>query len=131
MAISTYGVTLKYGATTPNNAVEIKDYPSIMASRSSIETTTLSQDARTYIQGIRETAESFDFTANWDKEVFNALNQLTAVQKWELTFSDGSKFTWDGTVSVSNTDGGVDEVIEMTISVTPTTVPVFSVGNLN
>lgn len=124
--ISTIGVVLKYGETTPENTISIKDFPSILAGRSSIETTDLSADARTYIQGIRETEEKFEFTANWDKDIFTALNALDDVQKFELSFSDGSKFTWDGTVSVSNNGGGVNEVIEMIISVTPTTVPQFT-----
>ena len=60
--------------------------------------------------------------------VMAAINALSAVQKCELSFRDGSKFTWDGYISCSNNDGDVDSVIEMTISVTPTTVPVFTAG---
>ena len=126
--ISTYGVTLKYGASSATTPVTIKSFPSIMGQRSSIEVTTLSDDAQRYIQGIRQQEESFTFSANWDKAVFAAINALTAVQKCELAFSDGSKFTWDGYMSVSNNEGGVDEVVEMTISCTPTTVPVFTAG---
>ena len=45
MALSTFGVTLKYGATQPQTAVVIKDFPSLLGKRSSLETTTLSDDA--------------------------------------------------------------------------------------
>lgn len=126
MAISTYGVKLAYGATTPQTEVAIKDFPSLLGKRSSLETTTLSDDAQTFIPGIRQQSESFDFTANYDATLYNTLNTLSGVQKWSLTFSDGSKYTWDGNVSVSINEGAVDAVVEMTISVTPTTVPVWA-----
>ena len=126
MAISTYGVSLKYGETTPTTAVVIKDFPSLLGKRSALETTTLSDDAQTFIPGIRQQSETFDFTANYDSAVLETINALTKVQKCELAFSDGSKFTWDGYVSASVNEGAVDAVVEMTISITPTTVPVFS-----
>lgn len=128
MAISTYGVSLKYGADSPSTELKIKSYPEIMAKRSALETTDLSCDAKTYIPGIRETPDSFEFTANYDPTVFGAINELDSVQKCSLTFSDKSGFTWEGYISASTTDGDVDAVVEMTISITPTTVPVWSAG---
>ena len=125
MAISSFGVALKYGTENPTTAVVIKDFPSLLGKRSSLETTTLSDDAQTFISGIRQQSESFDFTANYDATIYNTLNSLTGAQKWSLTFSDGSGYTWDGTVSVSVNEGSVDAVLEMTISVTPSTVPVW------
>ena len=125
MAISSFGVALKYGADAPENAVVIKDFPSLLGKRSSLETTTLQDDAQTFISGIRQQSESFDFLANYDPAVYNTLNSLTDKQKWSLTFSDGSGYTWEGTVSVSVNEGSVDAVLEMTISVTPSTVPVW------
>jgi len=126
MAISTYGVTLKYGETTPTTVLKIKDFPSLLGKRSALETTTLSDDAQTYIPGIRQQSETFDFTANYDPTELSVINALTNVQKCELEFSDGSKFEWDGYISASVNEGAVDAVVEMTISITPTTVPVFT-----
>lgn len=129
MAITTYNTKLSYAATEAGSfkELDIKSFPAIMGKRSSIETTCLSDDAQTFVAGIRQQAESFDFTANWDKTVFGELNALEdEAQFWKLTFQDGTYFSWKGTVSVSNTDGGVDEVQEMTISVTPNTVPVYN-----
>lgn len=128
MALSTFGVSLKYGATEPQTAVVIKDFPSLLGKRSSLETTTLSDDAQTFIAGIRQQSESFDFVANYDPEVYNTLNSLSGDQSWSLTFSDGSGYTWKGSVSVSVNEGAVDSVLEMTISVTPSTVPVWAQG---
>ena len=128
MALSTYGVALKYGEGTPQTAVAIKDFPSLLGKRSSLETTTLSDDAQTFIPGIRQQSESFDFVANYDPAVYNTLNGLKGDQSWSLTFSDGSGYTWKGGVSVSVNEGSVDAVLEMTISVTPSTVPVWKQG---
>ena len=128
MAISTYGVSLKYGADTPTTAIAIKDFPSLLGKRNSLETTTLSDDAQTFIAGIRSQSESFDFTANYDTEVYAAINALDKIQKCSLTFSDGSVYSWDGYLSASVNEGSVDAVVEMTISITPATVPVWSQG---
>ena len=128
MALSTFGVSLKYGATQPQTAVVIKDFPSLLGKRSSLETTTLSDDAQTFIAGIRQQSESFDFVANYDPEVYSTLNGVADDQSWSLTFSDGSGYTWKGSVSVSVNEGAVDAVLEMTISVIPSTVPVWSQG---
>lgn len=125
MALSTFGVSLKYGATAAQTEVVIKDFPSLLGKRSSLETTTLSDDAQTFIPGIRQQSESFDFTANYDPAVYNTLNSLDGEQNWSLTFSDGSGYTWTGSVSVSVNEGAVDAVLEMTISVTPSTVPIW------
>lgn len=129
MAISTYGVTLKYGSTTPTTDVKIKDFPQVLGSRSALETTTLSDDAQTFIPGIRQQSETLDFTANFDASVMSAINALTEKQKCELAFSDGSKYTWEGWVSAAINEGSVDAVVEMTVSITPTSVPVFTAGS--
>lgn len=126
MAISTFGVTLKYGADSPSTEIVIKDFPSLLGKRSSLETTTLKDDAQTFIQGIRQQSESFDFTANYDATILDTLNKLTAVQKCSLTFSDGSGYTWDGMISASANEGAVDAVVEMTVSIVPVSVPVFA-----
>jgi len=128
MALSTFGVSLKYGESAAQTEVVIKDFPSLLGKRSSLETTTLSDDAQTFIAGIRQQSESFDFVANYDPAVYSKLNNLDGEQNWSLTFSDGSGYTWMGTVSVSVNEGAVDAVLEMTISVTPSTVPVWSQG---
>lgn len=107
-------------------AYAIKDFPSILGQRSSLETTTLSDDAQTFIPGIRQQSENFPFVANYDSTVYAELNTLTGDQECKLTFSDGSGYSWTGSVSVSINEGSVDAVLEMTISVTPSTVPVWA-----
>lgn len=124
MATSSYNTKLMIGTKT----YDIKDFPVILGERSALETTTLSDDAQTFIPGIRQQSESFPFLANYDSTIYSELNALTAEQECKLTFSDGSNYTWDGTVSVSVNEGSVDAVLEMTISITPTSVPVWAKG---
>lgn len=124
MAISSYNTKLKVGSKT----YDIKDFPSILGKRSALETTTLSDDAQTYIAGIRQTEESFDFVTNYDATVYAEINAMSGDQECELVFGDNSKYTWEGSVSASVNEGSVDSVLEMTISVTPSTVPVWAKG---
>lgn len=129
MALHTYGTVLKYGADSPSKEIRIKDFPSLLGKRSAVEVTDLSDDAQRFIQGIRQQSESFDFTANYDAAVYAEINGLgTVAQKCSLEFSDGSKYTWDGQLSASINEGGVDAAIEMTISIVPNSVPVWAQG---
>lgn len=124
MAINSYNTKLTVG----EKDFAIKDFPSILGKRSSLETTTLSDDAQTFISGIRQQSESFDFTANYDAATYAEINTLTGEQDCKLTFGDGSGYSWKGGVSASVNEGSVDAVLEMTISVTPSTVPVWAQG---
>lgn len=129
MALSTIGVTFKYGSDSPTTSLDIKSYPDgILAKRAALETTTLASDSKTFIPGLREAADSLDFNMNYDAAVFAEINALTEVQKCALNFSDGSGFTFDAYLSVSVTGGEVNSVVEMTVSAMPASVPVFVTG---
>lgn len=131
MAISTYNAKLSYCATSTGTFtnIPIKDFPSVTGTKSSLETTTTGDNARTYIQGIFDTPETFDFTANYDKATLSTLNGLSAAQYFKLTFGDNSYYSWQGYVSASVNEGAVDEVLEMTITIAPTTVPTFTAAS--
>lgn len=124
MALSSYNTRLMVGT----KEYKIKDFPSILGQRSSLETTTLSDDAQTFIPGIRQQSESFAFLANYDSTVYAEINALTGDQECKLTFGDGSGYTWNGSVSASVNEGSVDAVLEMTITVVPSDVPVWAKG---
>ena len=126
MALHTYNTVLKYGATSPTTPINIKDFPSILGKRSSVEITDLSDDAQRFIPGIRQQSESFDFLANYDPTVYSTINELDATQKCALIYADGSGYTWEGKISASVNEGSVDGVVEMTISITPESVPVWA-----
>lgn len=122
MAISSFNTKLMIGTKT----YDIKDFPSILGQRSALETTTLSDDAQKYIAGIRQQSDTFPFLMNYEATTYEEINALTGEQECKLTFSDGSGFSWRGFVSASINEGSVDSVLEMTINVTPASVPVWA-----
>ena len=88
---------------------------------------------QTYIPGI-QSLDALEFTANYTKEDFTKLKALEG-QKIELavwfggtgegasltpTGSDG-KFEFTGQLSVFPVGGGVNEVVDMTITIAPST----------
>lgn len=128
MAISSYNVTLKYGSTTASETVVIKDFPDLFGEPNLLETTTLSDDSQTFIPGIKQ-MELMTFTLNYDKAVCKKIKESEgSQQKYELTFSDGSKFTWSGQHTLGIAGAGVDEVVEASLNVVPSTPITASFG---
>ncbi len=130
MAISSYGVVLKWGAGAEAVAkkVDIKDFPDLFGDPNLLETTTLANKQQTYIPGILS-SDMKAFTANYTAADFKACNDDADKDLYySLEFSDGSKFTWQGKHTMGLPGKGVDEVIEMTINVVPSTDIAFSQG---
>lgn len=138
MAISTYGVYLMKKGTsgsTYDKLVDIKSYPNLGGKPEALETTSLSDGMRTYIPGIQDT-EDLEFTANYDKTAFNTLKALADTETdfavWfghdSTKKADGhdGKFSFKGKLSVFATGGSVNEVAEMTITITPSTEITFA-----
>lgn len=144
MAISTYKVFLMKKAAsggTYTKLVDIKDFPDLGGAPEMLETTTLSDGAQTYIPGI-QSQDALEFTANYTKTDFDTLKSLED-QDIELavwlggtvangvatpTGSDG-KFEFMGRLSVFVVGGGVNEVVDMTISIAPSTVITVASGD--
>lgn len=130
MAISSYGVVLKWGegAEAVAKKVDIKDFPDLFGDPNLLETTTLANKQQTYIPGILS-SDMKAFTANYTAADFKACNDDADKDLYySLEFSDGSKFTWQGKHTMGLPGKGVDEVIEMTINVVPSTDITFSQG---
>ena len=135
MAISTYGVYLMKGTgsgtLTYAKLVDIKSVPPLLGERNELETTTCSDDAETFILGIRRTGK-LQFTINYDDDDVDAIIALEGTEQHLAVYfghdSSGTpdghngKYTFDGFVSVSTNEAGVDEVVEATVSVAPSTV---------
>lgn len=144
MAISTYKVFLMRKAAsggTYTKLVDIKDFPDLGGAPEMLETTTLSDGASTYIPGI-QSQDALEFTANYTKTDYDTLKALED-QELELavwlggtvsggvatpTGSDG-KFEFKGRLSVFVVGGGVNEVVDMTISIAPSTVITVASGD--
>lgn len=138
MAISTYKVFLMKGTTTDNTTtwsklIDIKDFPDLGGAPELLETTTLSDNMQTYIPGI-QSLDALEFTANYTKADYTALKALDGVEAdYAVWFGgtesggsvtpDGSngKFSFKGALSVYASGGGVNEVVDMTITIAPST----------
>jgi hypothetical protein len=128
MAISTYPITLKYDSSateTPNwtDICDIKDFPDLGGAPDMLETTTLSDSAKTYIAGIKD-QQAIEFTANYDEDDMDAIALLTGTKKFQLWFGAAGasgKFAWSGTISTYVVGAGVNEVVDMKIIIVPST----------
>ena len=140
MAISTYKIFLmmKGDGSTYTKLVDIKDFPDLGGAPEMLETTTLSDNMQTYIPGI-QSIDALEFTANYTKTDFTTLKALEAQEKeFAVWFGatnnsgtltpDGSdgKFEFKGQLSVFPVGGGVNEVVNMNITIAPSTPITFS-----
>lgn len=134
MAISTYKIFLmKKTATTYEKLIDIKDFPDLGGAPEMLETTTLSDKMQTYIPGI-QSMDALEFTANYTKEDYMKLKELEGVETdfavWfggtedagvlTPTGTDG-KFEFKGQLSAFPVGGGVNEVVDMTVTIAPST----------
>ena len=134
MAISTYKVFLmKKTSETYEKLIDIKDFPDLGGAPEMLETTTLSDRMQTYIPGI-QSLDALEFTANYTKEDYTKLKALEGVENdyavWfggtesggvvTPTGTDG-KFQFKGQLSAFPVGGGVNEVVDMTVTIAPST----------
>lgn len=130
MAINTYGISLKWGesSTAVEKVVDIKDFPDLISDPELLETTTLSDAQVTNIMGIKG-ADMLTFTCNYTSADFAAVND-DANKKlyYELSFSDGSSFSWEGQHTCGLPGKGVNEVVEFTINIAASSEVTFKAG---
>ena len=134
MAISTYKVfIMKKTADAYETLIDIKDFPDLGGAPEMLETTTLSDRMQTYIPGI-QSLDALAFTANYTKEDYSKLKALEGVENdyavWfggtetagvvTPTGTDG-KFEFKGQLSAYPVGGGVNEVVDMNVTIAPST----------
>ena len=141
MAISTYKVFLMHKASAADaysKLIDIKEFPDLGGEPEMLETTTLSDKMQTYIAGI-QSLEGLSFLSNYDKADYTKLKALEGKkEQYAVWFGgteaggvvtpDGSngKFSFDGELSVYPVGGGVNEVVDMNITIAPSTVITFA-----
>lgn len=142
MAISSYKVFLMKGssATPPvyTKLVDIKDFPDLGGAPEMLETTTLSDCMKTFIMGIQNN-DALEFTANYDKTAYNTIKGLKGTETnyavwFGATESSGTltptgsegQFSFKGDIDVYPVGSGVNTVVDMKITIAPTTVITFS-----
>ena len=136
MAISTYKVFLMHKGASESaytKLIDIKEFPDLGGDPEMLETTTLSDKMQTYIAGI-QSLDGLSFTANYDLTNFKALKALEGKnEKYAVWFggtenagtltptgSDG-KFSFDGQLTAYPTGGGVNEVVDIGLTIAPST----------
>lgn len=120
--------------TTYEKLVDIKEFPDLGGDPEMLETTTLSDKMQTYISGI-QSMDALSFTANYDLTEYKNLKALEGKTESYAVWLGGTegtggtltptgsngKFKFDGQLSVYPTGGGVNEVVNMNISIAPST----------
>lgn len=137
-AISTYKTFLMHkasGGSDYEKLVDIKDFPDLGGSPETLETTTLSDKMNTSILGI-QSLDALEFNTNYNKDDYDTLKALEGKQEdyavWlggtdtvsgipTPTGADG-KFKFKGELSVYPVGGGVNEVVDMKITIAPSTI---------
>ena len=131
MAISTYGVYLMYdksGSGSYEKLVDIKSFGDLGGAPEQLDTTTLSDKIKTSILGIQE-LDLLDFTANYTKSDFAKVKELEGKDMPFAVYfgenGDDGEFDFNGMLSVYVNGGGVNEVVDMTISIAASTEITF------
>lgn len=136
MAISTYKIFLMQsadGESTWGKLIDIKDFPDLGGTPEMLETTTLSDGMQTYIPGI-QSLDALEFTANYNLEDYKKLKGMKGTEKHLAVWFGGTesgdtvtptgtdgKFKFKGQLSVYPVGGGVNEVVDMKITIAPST----------
>lgn len=137
MAISTFKIFLMKKAegagSTYTKLIDIKDFPDLGGAPEMLETTTMSDKMQTYIPGI-QSLDALEFTVNYTKEDYTKLKALEGINNnyavWfggteaggviTPTGTDG-KFEFSGQLSAFPVGSGVNEVVDMTVTIAPST----------
>ena len=134
MAISTYKIFLmQKNTSTWEKLIDIKEFPDLGGAPEMLETTTLSDKMQTYIPGI-QSLDALEFTANYTKTDYTTLKALEGEENEYAVWFGGTesggvvtptgndgKFAFKGALSVFASGGGVNEVVDMTITIAPST----------
>lgn len=122
--ISTINTVLKCGTTASNlsKLCNIKTYPELGGSPDMLETTDLEDTQQTFTPGVQSTS-NMEFTCNYTLTAYKAVLQSAGTaQYYQLEMGDNGadgKFQWQGMHYVHVTDGSVNAVREMVITVIP------------
>lgn len=127
-------------STTYAKLIDIKDFPDLGGEPELLETTTTSDKSQTYILGIQST-EALSFTANYTKDDYQTIKALVGEEEEYAIWFGGTeaggvvtptgsegKFEFKGLIDVFVTGGGVNEVVNMTVTIAPSTPIELSTG---
>lgn len=90
-----------------------------------VEVTTLADDTRRYINGLKDVGDSLEFEFNYvagEQESYaklKAAQDAKEVHKFKVELPDGLSFSFDAMVAVKITGAAVGEQIKFTLNLTP------------
>ncbi len=109
--------------------VRAKSMPQPVGAPNTVESTTLEDDAQTFEAGIK-TSDSKEITGNLEKSYLDGIEALNGskVDIFQLYGTDGiggvAKYAYVAQATATPSDvGGVDEILEMSVTVIPNTAP--------
>lgn len=130
MAISTYKTYLMVKTdSTYEKLVDIKSFPDLGGAPELLETTTLSDPMTTQILGI-QSLDALEFECNYTLADYTKLKAMEGEDKEFAVWLGGDgtvpsgvdgKFEFGGQLSVYVNGGGVNEVVNMTVSIAAST----------
>ena len=135
-AINTFQATLMQGTGTGTltwaQLIEIKDFPDLIGTVEALEKTTTSDAQRTYIEGIIGNDQK-SFTCNYNPTDYAKIQALEGQELnlavWFGYTKSGSTYTPDGSMGKFEGKGyvragipgkGINEVVDMTVTLTMT-----------
>lgn len=121
MALTTQGAILKYKASAEAEytSIPIKTFPDLGAAPNLIECTTLSDTVQKFVEGVKPMA-AIEFTANYDKDQFEALKALDGTQlTYQVVFGENGTFEFTGSHTAIVVGAGVNAILDMKLSVLP------------
>lgn len=118
---------------TYTKLIDIKDFPDLGGAPEMLETTTLTDGMQTYIPGI-QSLDALEFTANYTNDDYDTLKALEGTEAEYAVWMGGTvsngvvtptgdqgKYEFKGQLSVYVAGGGVNEVVDMKISIASST----------
>ena len=142
MAISTYKIFLMQKKENAwEKLIDIKEFPDLGGTPEMLETTTLTDRMQTYIPGI-QSLDALEFTSNYTLDEYKKPKALDGIENDYAVWFGGTesgdtvtptgvdgKFKFKGQLSVFPVGGGVNEVVDMTITIAPSTPITMDEGN--
>ena len=110
------------GVASTDKVANLQEYPDLLGNVETVDVTTLDDDFRHYIPGIRDVGGAMGFTFLYEKTIFSTFNTAKDThQLFQVKFPDGVKFSWGGYVVPSIMGKGVNDAIQFSANITADT----------
>lgn len=126
---SSLGITLDVGSVKAVSG--LTDIPDMGATPEKLDVTTLADASRQYIEGIKDYGD-LEFTFIYESGADGNYAKLAALegnQECVVTFPDGSKFSFNGEISLRIVGVGVNAVITFVMAVALSSDIEYVAGN--